>query len=105
MVGTIVSLLKANPTGLRAEEIRAKLGLQAKELPRPLKEGLEAGSLSKTGQKRATTYFAGGGRRKVQARAARDGRAVAKRGTRPKAKAKKAGKAAKARKARKPAKR
>jgi hypothetical protein len=34
--------------------------LQAKELPRPLKEALDTGRLSKAGQKRATTYFARG---------------------------------------------
>ena len=87
VVTSIVGLLKSSPAGLRAEEIRAKLGLQAKELPRPLKEGLDAGTLSKSGQKRATTYFVGGGGRKVAARAARGGRAVAKRAARPKAKA------------------
>lgn len=78
-VEDIVGLLKSNPAGLRAEQIRQKLGLQAKELPRPLKEGLESGSLSKVGQKRATTYFAGGGR-KVAPRAARAVRPVAKSG-------------------------
>jgi hypothetical protein len=58
-VEKIVGLLGENPGGLRAEQIRQKLGLQAKELPRPLKEGLEGGRLSKVGRKRATTYFAG----------------------------------------------
>jgi hypothetical protein len=58
-VENIVGLLGENPGGLRAEQIRQKLGLQAKELPRPLKEGLEGGRLSKVGRKRATTYFAG----------------------------------------------
>jgi hypothetical protein len=56
----IVGLLKQSASGLRAEQIREKLGLEAKELPRPLKEGVEAGRLSKVGQKRATTYFAVG---------------------------------------------
>lgn len=83
-VNKIVDLLKGNASGLRAEQIRQKLGLQAKELPRPLKEGLDGGLLSKVGQKRATTYFAGGGSsaRKVAASAttARRGRAPAKRG-------------------------
>src|SRR6266568_2895728 len=32
LVERIVTLLNANPKGLRAEEIRAKLGLEAKEL-------------------------------------------------------------------------
>src|SRR5579872_6370024 len=43
VIHQIEALLKVHPKGLRAEEIRAALGLQAKELPRPLKEGLDAG--------------------------------------------------------------
>ena len=80
----IVGLLSDNPAGLRAEQIRQKLGLQAKELPRPLKEGLEGGRLSKVGRKRATTYFAGAGssgaskRRKPAAGAPRAGRGRAR---------------------------
>ncbi len=58
-VEAIVTLLASHPKGLRAEEIRQKLGVQAKELPRPLKEGVDAGQLSKVGRKRATTYFVG----------------------------------------------
>lgn len=76
VVERIVGLLKRHPGGLRAEEIRDQLGLEAKELPRPLKEGLDAGSLQKSGQKRATTYFvkaAGGGSRATR-RAATRGR-------------------------------
>jgi hypothetical protein len=85
VVASIVGLLKASPAGLRAEEIRSKLGLQAKELPRPLKEGLDAGTLSKTGQKRATTYFArgAGGKGAGGKAAARAGRPAAKRAGRP----------------------
>lgn len=60
MVDEIVSLLKKSPNGLRAEQIREALGVQAKELPRPLADALAAGRISKAGQKRATTYFAGG---------------------------------------------
>jgi hypothetical protein len=60
VIEQIVTLLKNNPGGLRAEQIREELGLQAKELPRPLKEALDSGRLSKSGQKRATTYFAKG---------------------------------------------
>jgi hypothetical protein len=58
----IESLLSKSPRGLRAEEIRQQLGMQSKELPRPLKEGVEAGRLTKSGQKRATTYFVKGAR-------------------------------------------
>jgi len=61
MIDSIVALLKQSPKGLRAEEIRQKLDLQAKEMPRPLKEAVAAGRLGKSGQKRATTYFVKGG--------------------------------------------
>ncbi|WP_394831652.1 hypothetical protein LVJ94_34580 [Pendulispora rubella] len=54
----IIEVLKAHPEGLRAEQIRAELGLEAKELPRPLKDLLAAKKLKTKGQKRATTYFA-----------------------------------------------
>jgi hypothetical protein len=83
VIEQIVALLKSNPAGLRAEQIREELGLQAKELPRPLKEALDSGRLSKSGQKRATTYFAkgsggraakaAGGRRKSAASGGRSG--------------------------------
>jgi len=43
---------------MRSEDIRAKLGLESKEMPRVLKEGLAKKKLSAKGQKRATTYFA-----------------------------------------------
>ncbi len=59
MVGRIVSLLHSNKKGLRAEDIRAKLGIDRRELPRPLAEALKKKLVSKKGKKRATTYFAG----------------------------------------------
>jgi hypothetical protein len=58
-LGNIVTLLKAHPAGLRAEQIRKDLDMLAKELPRPLAEGLASKALRKKGQKRATVYFAG----------------------------------------------
>jgi hypothetical protein len=61
MVDSIVALLERSPEGMRAEQIRDELRCEAKELPRPLSDGLKAGRLRKTGQKRATTYFAAGG--------------------------------------------
>ena len=61
VIERVVSLLRQNPKGLRAEQIRKKLSLQAKELPRPLKDALDSGRLSKSGQKRATVYVAKGG--------------------------------------------
>ena len=44
--------------GLRAEEIRAALKLDRRELPRVLHEGLAKKKLRSRGAKRATTYFA-----------------------------------------------
>jgi len=57
----IVTLLKSNPEGLRAEQIRKELDVEAKELPRPLAEGLSAKTLRKKGQKRATVYYVSSG--------------------------------------------
>jgi len=120
VISEIVSLLTESPGGMRAEEIRRRLGLVAKELPRPLKEGLDSGRIGKSGQKRATTYFiagaagagakapAAGGRKAVRAvvkRKAAPGKAKAqksaarkrgasKRGARPSAKARKPSKPA-----------
>ncbi|HTB73072.1 MAG TPA: hypothetical protein VK762_07500 [Polyangiaceae bacterium] len=54
----IVLLVKTQKNGMRAEEIRSKLGMQAKEMPRILKEGLSKKKLTSKGNKRATTYFA-----------------------------------------------
>jgi hypothetical protein len=54
----IVALVKRHKEGLRAEQIRAELGMQAKEMPRVLKEGLAKKALKSKGHKRATTYFA-----------------------------------------------
>jgi hypothetical protein len=53
----VVAAVKKNPEGLRAEQLRQELGLQAKEMPRILKEGLAKKLLKAKGQKRATTYF------------------------------------------------
>jgi hypothetical protein len=53
----VVALLKESKEGLRAEQIRERLGVQAKELPRVLKAGLSTQELTCVGNKRATTYF------------------------------------------------
>jgi hypothetical protein len=50
----VQGILKAGP--MRAEDIRAKLDLPSKAMPRILKTGLASGALKSTGQKRATTY-------------------------------------------------
>jgi hypothetical protein len=54
----VVALVKKHKQGLRAEQIRAQLRMQAKEMPRVLKEGIAKKALKSRGQKRATTYFA-----------------------------------------------
>ena len=54
----VVTLVKKHKSGLRAEQIRHELHMQAKEMPRVLKEGLSRKKLKAKGQKRATTYFA-----------------------------------------------
>ena len=54
----VVARVKKHKDGLRAEEIRANLGMEAKEMPRVLKEGLAKKKLKAKGQKRATTYTA-----------------------------------------------
>ncbi|MFO0678600.1 MAG: hypothetical protein U0169_18850 [Polyangiaceae bacterium] len=60
LVDRITDLVAKSPDGLRAEQIREALGLEAKELPRPLADALAAKKIVKQGQKRATTYFAKG---------------------------------------------
>ena len=61
MIDRIQDLLSKSSGGMRAEQIREALGVEAKELPRPLADALAAGRITKSGQKRATTYFAGSG--------------------------------------------
>jgi hypothetical protein len=57
-LSAVVALVKRNPKGLRAEQIRTELKMDAKEMPRVLKEGLAKKALKSKGQKRATTYTA-----------------------------------------------
>jgi hypothetical protein len=58
LLGNVVGLVKKHKGGLRAEEIRANLGMLPKEMPRVLKAGVATKKLATKGQKRATTYFA-----------------------------------------------
>lgn len=75
VIERIVGVVKQSPKGLRAEQIRTKLGMMAKEMPRPLKEAVASGRLSKSGQKRATTYTAkAGGASRRAAKPARKAR-------------------------------
>jgi hypothetical protein len=55
----VVALVKSSKTPLRSEQIRAKLGMDKKEMPRVLQDGLEKKVLKSKGQKRSTTYSAG----------------------------------------------
>lgn len=57
----ITDLLKASPSGMRAEAIREALGIARKELPRAISQLLGNGAIRKEGQKRATTYYLGDG--------------------------------------------
>jgi hypothetical protein len=54
----IVALVKKHASGLRAEQIRAELGIAKKEWMRPLEVALASKKLTRKGEKRATTYFA-----------------------------------------------
>jgi hypothetical protein len=54
----VVALVKGKKDGLRAEQIRAALKMQSKEMPRVLQEGLAKKKLKAKGRKRATTYTA-----------------------------------------------
>lgn len=54
----VVALVKKHKDGMRAEQIRQELGMQAKEMPRVLQEGRSKKKLRTRGQKRATTYHA-----------------------------------------------
>jgi len=59
VVEKIVSFVKKHADGVSAEEIREQLGVERKELPRPISEALGQKLISKRGHKRATKYFAG----------------------------------------------
>ena len=54
----IVALLKDKQEGLRSEEIRSVLGIDRREMPRVLKEGLSKQRLRTAGKKRWTRYMA-----------------------------------------------
>ena len=58
----VTALTEAGGGGLRSEELRKRLGLARADLTRALGKALAAGQVRKTGEKRATTYFAGSSR-------------------------------------------
>jgi hypothetical protein len=62
----IVAVLTQHPEGLRAEQIKAALSLDTREMPKPIAEGLKTGALKKTGQKRATVYTVGAAKKKAK---------------------------------------
>ena len=56
----ILAHVRANP-GCRMEDLSAALGTATKDLRRPVQELIASGQLRTEGQKRGTTYHAGGG--------------------------------------------
>jgi hypothetical protein len=54
----IVNLVKGQPDGMRADEIRKALGLQRNDMPRLLREVIEHKLLLSRGEKRSTVYYA-----------------------------------------------
>lgn len=54
----VVALVKKSDAGMRSEEIRKALGIDARAMPRVLKMGLHTKKLKSKGQKRATKYLA-----------------------------------------------
>jgi hypothetical protein len=89
------AFITKNP-GLRIEQIGKSLGVATKDLALPVKKLVAAKRVSTKGQKRATTYFSGGGRGKP---GPKPGKPTAARAVKKGAKARKAPKAAKASKA------
>ena len=66
----ILATLSKSTSGLRAEVLRARLGISRPDLGRPLKMLLASGRVKKTGQKRATVYLLGSSAEKGRAAAA-----------------------------------
>lgn len=56
-IEAIVSMLKNHGGGLRAEELRARLGLERRDMHGPIAKALASRRIRKTGEKRTTTYF------------------------------------------------
>jgi hypothetical protein len=57
MLAKVIAAVRATGgKGLRSEEIRKGLGLDVREVPRVLKEGLRTRKLRAKGKKRATVY-------------------------------------------------
>jgi hypothetical protein len=100
VVSKVATLLKKHPNGLRSENIREELGLDVKEVPRVLKQGVANGAFKiLSGEKRATTYGVKGGKGAKAAKTAK----VAKKAPKAKKSAKKSAKRGAGKKAKKAA--
>ncbi len=105
LLASVVSLLGKSPKGLRAEELRASLKVQPKEMPRILEEGLVTKVIAKTGKARATVYTLRAGTAKKAAKPTKAAKKTAKKSATkkaPKKTAKPAKKVAKKAAAKKP---
>jgi hypothetical protein len=71
-LGLVVLLLRGHKDGLRAEQLRKKLGVDKQQMPRILKQGLVTKKLTSTGQRRNTTYFAASGSAPARSAGARE---------------------------------
>jgi hypothetical protein len=58
----VMEFVTANP-GMRIEQINKELGTSTRDLQLPIRKLIATGSLKSKGEKRATTYFAGAGKR------------------------------------------
>jgi len=56
--GRVIKLLQGNKKGLRIEQINKALGTTTRQLARPIQKLLSTKKLRKSGERRATTYFA-----------------------------------------------
>jgi hypothetical protein len=88
----IAALLVKKP-GIGSEEIQKTLGLARNEIARPIAIGIGNGTLRKTGEKRATKYYAGNGAKPSPGAAKKTAKKAAAAPAKP---AKKAAKPAKA---------
>jgi hypothetical protein len=58
VMASLVATLKGAKDGMRSEELQAALSVDKKTIVRPIAAALQAKVIRKTGQKRATRYFA-----------------------------------------------
>lgn len=56
--GRLLATLRASQGGIRSEDLRKKLGVTREALVAELQKALAAGQITKTGERRATTYRA-----------------------------------------------